>query len=72
MDQVKQPSIPLKDTKPILCECGHDVFDGGVALRLVSAIVSPTGKEEILPVQIFYCKKCLKKFEPKPVSALVT
>jgi len=77
MTQPTQPTQPqvniaMKDTKPILCECGCEVFDGGVALRSVSAFVSPTGKEEVLPVQIFYCRKCLKKFEPPQKSALVS
>ena len=66
-----QVNIPLKDTKPIVCECGCEIFDVGASLRAVSAIVSPSGKDEVLPVQTFYCKKCFKKFEPPTRSSLI-
>jgi hypothetical protein len=63
-------NIPMKDTKPVICECGSDMFQGGFNLREVSSLFTGTGKNEIVPVQIAYCLKCLKKFEPPTVSIL--
>jgi len=44
----------------ITCDCGGTVFENGVVLKRVSELVSPSGKEEIVPVDVFICKKCGK------------
>jgi len=73
----QMPRIKLSDTTAITCECGSEVFAPALGLRKVSAIVSGTGKEEVLPVQAgICCLKCGKKFEPPQVeeqpSSLIT
>ena len=43
----------------ITCEeCGHYVFGSAVVLKRVSALMSPTGEEMTVPVQVFNCQKC--------------
>jgi hypothetical protein len=44
----------------IECSCGGKIFDSGVMVKRVSALLSPTGKEEILPAEIIICKTCGK------------
>lgn len=66
----QQVRIPMKDTTPIKCgTCGHEVFESAFLLRTVSALRSPTGREEIMPVQTFYCIKCQNKYEPPMITA---
>ncbi len=59
----------LASAKDFKCEsCEHLYFTPVVALKSVSAIMSPTGKELSFPVQTFACAKCghvNKDFVPK-------
>ena len=55
----QQPEIDMSKTNEINCEvCLNDTFEQTLMLRKLSAIVSPTGQETIVPVQVFDCKKC--------------
>ena len=55
----EQPSIDFSKTSEIKCEvCLNDTFEQTLMLRKLSAIVSPTNQETIVPVQVFDCKKC--------------
>jgi len=52
-------SIDFERTTPIKCEaCENQGFEEVLLLRKVSALVSPTGKEAIVPVAVFACAKC--------------
>ena len=43
----------------VVCKnCGSKLFHEAVALKKVSAILSPTGKEELMPIPVFVCDKC--------------
>ena len=42
----------------VVCECGSKVFAPGVVLKKVSALTSPTGKEEIIDIPVYVCAKC--------------
>lgn len=54
-----QPKIDIKSTTPTLCEkCEGEAFQEAIILRRVSAIVTGTGKDGYLPVQVFACVKC--------------
>lgn len=54
-----QPSIDFSKTTEIKCEvCMNDTFEQSIMLRKLSALVSPTNQETIIPVQVFNCKKC--------------
>ena len=57
--QEPQQQIDITKTNKIVCEkCENDTFEQTLMLRKLSAIVSPTNQETIVPVQIFDCKKC--------------
>ena len=54
-----RPGISYSQTAAMKCEeCGSEIFQPAVLLRRVSALVSPSGKETVMPVQIFACIKC--------------
>lgn len=42
----------------IVCKCGCKTFVEASVLKKVSALVSPTGKEDIFPVPVYICSKC--------------
>lgn len=42
------------------CSCGGKIFDSGVMVKKVSALLSPSGREEIIPADIIICKNCGK------------
>ena len=51
--------IDLSKTDTIVCEeCGNASFIQAFFLKKVSALVSPTGKEAIIPMQVFSCGNC--------------
>jgi uncharacterized Zn finger protein len=64
-----QIKLDLKDLTDIVCEnCGSKFFRQVNAFKKISALVSPTGKEQILPVPVFRCDECghiNKEFLPK-------
>lgn len=54
-----QMNVGYEQTDSIVCEkCEGEVFVPAFLLRKVSALVSPTGKETVLPVQLFACANC--------------
>ena len=54
-----QISIKPEDLKDISCEnCESKYFRQVNAFKRVSALVSPTGKEQIVPVPTFRCDEC--------------
>ena len=51
--------IDISQTVTITCEkCGNASFIHWYFLKRVSALVSPTGKEAIVPIQVFACGNC--------------
>ena len=57
--QPQQAQINIKDTETIVCEkCGNGLFIQSFFLKKISALVSPTGKESIIPVQVYSCGNC--------------
>jgi hypothetical protein len=54
-----QIRVNLNDAKAVVCEeCGNQTFDAVLLIKKVSAILSPTGKEEVIPIQTLACYKC--------------
>ena len=54
-----QEQIDFSKTSQIQCEsCGGSTFKQTLLLRKMSALVSPTGQETIVPMQVFSCEKC--------------
>lgn len=57
-EQVNIP-VGLDNTDEIACdECGGNTFHPAFLLRKVSALISPTGKETVVPIQVFACDSC--------------
>ena len=51
--------LKLEDMTDITCEnCGCRYFNQVHAFKRVSALLSPTGKEQIMPVPSFRCSDC--------------
>ena len=70
MKPIKPPKkeIHFEDTESIKCdECGNATFIQCFFLRRISPIVSPTGQEAMVPIQVYSCGNCGKvpdKFMP--------
>jgi len=58
-DGQMQEQIDFSKTTQIKCEvCEGSTFKQTLLLRKMSALVSPTGQETIVPMQVFGCEKC--------------
>ena len=68
-NQQPQMNIDFSQTTAEICEgCGNDTFVQVFKMRKLSALLSPTGQEAMIPVQVFACAKCNhinKGFLPK-------
>ena len=52
-------NIDLGNIDNIKCEeCENETFVPAFVIKQISALMSPTGKETIVPVQLFQCAKC--------------
>ena len=62
-------NIDISQTTAEVCEaCGNNTFVQVYQMRTLSALLSPTGQETKIPIQIFSCHKCghiNKSFLPK-------
>ena len=51
--------LDLSQAETILCEkCSNGLFIQSFFLKKLSALVSPTGQEAIIPVQVYSCGNC--------------
>jgi len=58
-DQNMQVKVALKDTQDVSCEkCSHKLFVQLMMFKKLSAVMSPTGEESLIPVQVFACNDC--------------
>ena len=49
----------LAQAESVTCDsCGNHTFVGVMLLKRISPIISPTGKEAIVPIQTFACNAC--------------
>ena len=52
-------NVDLHNALDVVCEsCGSRTFKEVAVLKRVSALLSPTGKEMLAPVQTFACAAC--------------
>jgi len=57
----QQVKVDLKQAETIKCtECGNYLWIQSFVLKKLSALVSPTGQETMIPVQVFSCGNCGK------------
>jgi hypothetical protein len=57
-EQFNAPQLDMNQLPWVSCSCGGMIFDSGVMVKRLSPLMSPTGKEEILPAEIIICKSC--------------
>ena len=51
--------VNLDDSETISCEkCACTYFSPAVMIKRLSALVSPTGQETLVPIQLFQCTNC--------------
>ena len=49
----------ILDSKSAVCdECQNQVFKNEFLIKVISPLVSPTGKELHVPIPVFACSKC--------------
>ena len=54
-----QQTVDVSQTTPVKCEkCENQTFKQTLLLRKVSALVSPNGQEQYVPIAVFACEKC--------------
>jgi uncharacterized Zn finger protein len=61
MNNNEQPQmkVDLSQTTSIVCEkCESETFTQVFKMRKLSALLSPAGKESMIPMQVFACTKC--------------
>ena len=67
--QQPQMNVDFSQTTAETCEsCENDTFTQVYKMRKLSALLSPTGQESMIPIQVFACAKCghiNKGFLPK-------
>tara|TARA_R100000808_G_C2080635_1_gene104622 strand:- start:48 stop:293 length:246 start_codon:yes stop_codon:yes gene_type:complete len=57
----QQVQVDLNDAETMKCEdCGNSVFIPAFFLKRLSPIVSPTGQEALIPIQVYSCGNCGK------------
>ena len=58
-DGQAQQTVDISQTNPVKCEkCENQTFKQTMLLRKLSALVSPSGQETLIPVAAFACEKC--------------
>ena len=61
-DQPPQASLNashLAQADSVTCDsCGNHTFVGVMMMKRISPILSPTGKEAVVPIQTFACNAC--------------
>ena len=67
--QQPQMNVDFSQTTAETCEsCENDTFVQVFQMRKLSALLSPTGQETMIPIQVFACDECghiNKGFLPK-------
>jgi uncharacterized Zn finger protein len=66
-------SIRPEDMTDVCCDkCGNQTFVPVFLFKEVSAVIAPSGKKSLVPMQIFKCDECghiNDAFIPKPKKA---
>lgn len=53
--------VDLNEAETMKCEdCGNTVFIPAFFLKRLSPLISPTGKEALIPIQVYSCGNCGK------------
>ena len=58
-DGQMQQTIDVSQTTPVKCEsCENQTFKQTLLIRKMSALVSSSGQEMVIPIGVFACEKC--------------
>ena len=63
MKPIKKPQkqIKMEDTESLICDaCGNYTFIKSYFIRRVSRLMSPSGQEAMIPIEVFACGNCGK------------
>ena len=56
-----QSSFDVSKAETMKCEqCGSTLFSISYIIKRISSIISPTGQEAIVPIQVYSCEGCSK------------
>ena len=69
--KVNITSEMMKSFPSLECDCGGHLFAPGIVFKKISAIISPSGKEEIYPIEVLICQSCHKVPTTFPSSDLL-
>ena len=61
MNDPQQPQMQVDISKTVALECEkckNETFTQVFKIRRLSALLSPSGKETMIPMQVFACAKC--------------
>lgn len=57
--QDQRMNLDLTNAQDVVCDnCGNYTFQEVTLMKRISALVSPTGKEAIVPIPTFACNAC--------------
>lgn len=68
MNKQVNVNVNFDDLKDVICECGNLTFVEQYQIKKISALLSKSGKEEIMPYPVLACAKCGKLFDPQEES----
>ena len=55
----QQQQVDLSQAETMKCEsCQNSLFIESYVLKRISALISPTGQEGVVPIQVFACGSC--------------
>jgi DNA-directed RNA polymerase subunit RPC12/RpoP len=55
----KQVQVDLSQAETMKCEyCGNYLFISSTIIKRISSIISPTGQEAIIPIDVYSCGNC--------------
>ena len=57
----QQQQVDLSQAETMKCDhdsCENSLFIESYVLKRISALISPTGQEGIVPIQVFACGSC--------------
>jgi hypothetical protein len=58
-DVLQNINVDLQKVPNEKCDnCGHGLLKVVYIVKRISALISPTGKEALVPIQVFACDKC--------------
>ncbi len=56
---MQQPQVDLSNATDLECdECTHKLFKQVYMIKKLSAMISPSGDEVVIPIQVFACESC--------------